>query len=73
MLSYFTFRVESRTSFMTLTLCCHFRVLLRCTAWRPLGPMTGFIQNFTGADNKNKDHGWYFLETSVEVLSVDRQ
>lgn len=73
MLSYFMFRVESRTSFMTLTLCCHFHVLLRCTAQRPLGWMTAFIQNFTGADKKIKRPWMVFCGDQVEVLSLDKQ
>lgn len=54
MLFYFMFPVGNRTSFMILTQCCRFLVLLTCTVWRLLGWMTAFVQNFTGDNIKDK-------------------
>lgn len=67
MLFYFMFPVGSRTSFMILTQCCRFRVLLMCTVWRPLGWMTTFIQNFAGDDVKDKDHESYFMKSKFSL------
>lgn len=63
---YFMFPAGSKTSFMILTQCCRFRVLLTCTVWRPLGWMTAFIQNFTGDDVKYKDHEYYFMKSKLK-------
>lgn len=73
MLFYFMFPAGHRTSFMILTQCCRFHVLLTCIMWRPLGWMTAFVQSFTG-DNKKIEGLWMlFHEIKVEVLVVYAQ
>lgn len=66
MLFYFIFPAGSRTSFMILTQCCRFPVLLTCTVWRPSGWMTAFGQSFTGDDMKYKDYGCYFMKSKLK-------